>query len=290
MRIIESFQNLPTWITNNLDKSSLRILDRKGIDLYNCTCEEIDVSEMRVRDPRWSDEDNVVVILLKDLYKNKLYVYDNTEQWEISNPFILNANKNASGNPRKWLLDNALNIAIIKKSDNKKPEKDHYIDDRNVKNYRLSKHQKYAGQRAYTRDGVTTYYGTSGRDKSGYVIPDPTDKLKKLYQINLDNYADVIKRYYNKLTNIKSRVFDIDIEDVSDNSEYYKLLSRLGESVESYKNLQKSIDRIISKYNELPKEEQTPERFEEAVKWIYYDRKLNDNIIELYDLMNKVKG
>ena len=164
-------------------------------------------------------------------------------------------------------------MGFINISNNTKASKDRYIDPRKRGQYKDPNSGNY----------VTPY----GRDKSGYEIPNPADKLKKLYQIDLDNYAKVLDRYYKKINNLKSQVFDIDFKSKS--SGYRHLLDTLGDLTETYAGLVNDIDGSIRSYNKLPSERQTPEMFSQILDWNYNYRNINKLIVNLTNELKEFK-
>lgn len=273
----ESFKNLPTWLTSNLKKLDINKLNNKGIDLYNCTFEE--TNDLKIRDSRWTDPNLIPVFLLRDTYKNK--EFDKLYIWGIVDPYI-NDGKDASEHTRQWLLKNSLYKGFINISTNKKINKDKYIDPRYA-NVTYSKHKKYAGQQksAYSDNYVTF----SNRDKSGYKIPNPVEKLSKLYDMHLDNYADVLDRYYNKLNILKKKIFNIDIKSDIDTRIYSRSLGSLSSTIQNYKNLVSDIDNIIKTHSDMSEEE-----FKKHIDWSGYREELNSDIVKLSNYLKELEG
>ena len=102
------------------------------------------------------------------------------------------------------------------------------------------------------------YWGGSGRDKSGYIIPDPTELYEKLYKRfpdranrKLDNARTILEEYYGKLVDARQAVFDaFDIRsgktvdhygNAYDNVFYY-----LNSAINDYGYMCKGLEKCIS--------------------------------------------
>jgi len=92
-----------------------------------------------------------------------------------------------------------------------------------------------------------------GRDKSGYIIPDPAKLISKLYKFNVDNTAEVLDNYYKKISRIRDKIFKIDFRNMQNskingwNDDYSELLSSLSSVTNSYVRLEKAVNNALTR-------------------------------------------
>lgn len=245
-----SYQNFPSWLVEALDnpanKYNRNKLGSSTIDLHNAEFQE--VSSISNRDPRLTDPDYKLVI------KFPTSVVSNNDGLYIpgfigDDVTIYDDNYRNKGRmkdqSRKWMIDNAEHIGFIYMPHSRKAPKTRYKDPRYSTDRWGNAH--YEGQRR--SDGA--WWKPYNRDKSGYAIPDPRDLINRLYDINKDNYAQVLDRYYEKVMRLKDRITSIDFRgeapDVADSnvmysySDHSREISRawryFGEVIESYNAL-----------------------------------------------------
>lgn len=300
----EKFKNLPSWLKPYM-KQVTRSLDNKGIDLYNAEYE--DASDIKPRDPRWKTG-GILTVLLQDPKsgKSQLYMwgYDKPE----SDP-LMSDGKWASQHSKSWIIDNAIHIGFIKK--NKKPKKDRYQDPRydNKGNYAGQTYYDYTRRYGYNPEEMPPgeWFSKHGRDKSGYVIPDPAKLISKLYKFNVDNTAEVLDNYYKKISRIRDKIFKIDFRNMQDkgingwNDDYSELLSSLANVTNSYVRLEKAVNKALTRIstkasdNDLNLDEYakargyttTDELFQDILDW---EGKYQVDLDKyLYDIQSKLK-
>lgn len=317
IRIInESFNNFPSWLKTFLghNKYVPHKLNKLGIDLANANVEEVNSP----RDPRLKDADSVVFVNLATATHNKLSRGDGVYIYKPQSPGYLTISdvyvsdgKYASKMSNKSLLSIADNFAILSISQNKKPHKDRYKDPR--KQYKGWDDNKgtYAGQtyHDYTqrygynpeKDPSGEWISGSGRDKSGYVIPDPAKLVGKMYEFDLDTAANTLDNYYKKLSKIKNRIFNLDVRSLgSDYSDHYDTLLRyFGRASQDFLKLEKKINRILNnvvgseKWNKRLAEDPNAdpnELFKEYTGYDYDKRDLDDYIKELQSRLKDLEN
>ena len=242
--ITESFQSFPNWLIEYMNKHKrlkYNLANYLNVDLQNCVYTEI--SNLNEYDNIWNNPNIALIFLINGNNKeNKVYL----NAKGIDDPYSDETYRHYS---RRFLIDHAIHTGFVKI--NTKPMKTKYIDPRQGGQY---------------KDSSGKWTTTLTTDKSGYTIPDPADKLKKLYEINLDNYAEILEKYYKKINKLKSRVLNIDPESVSN---YEQLLDTLEDLTETYTNLIDDVNATIHHYNDLPPEEQTQDKFSQMLNQYY---------------------
>ena len=229
-----SFDNdIPDWLRN--DKSALAALNKAGVDLKNATFSEDRVGKTG---------ENFTVYLVNgtrygDSYRPFVWipgVYNDSQYVTGPSEYNYRAGRSIPKSMSiKYIAKKDLNIAdiiYINKASNAKQPKDRYVDPRNFN----TKYQSgYAGQ--YYKEPRTDWLGEetpgqwitpSGRDKSGYEIPNPRQRLKDFYRTE----AGANRRYnkvksqldgiYSQLKTVKSRLalMTPNGEDLGDRDSY----------------------------------------------------------------------
>lgn len=138
-------------------------------------------------------------------------------------------------------------------------KKERYEDPRyEYSKYRHRVESEYAGQQRSSKyfnseysDKWTTF---TGRDKSGYKIPDPRTMLYNYYSQpgNVGKISNRLADTYDILKDIKTRIFDIDISDPANlgrsaySTAYGNMMSRFGSAVEDYSRAYAEVKELIS--------------------------------------------
>ena len=305
--INESFKNFPSWLKTYLSHNRYvkNEISKMNVDLANADIEEIDSS----RNPKLKDPDYIVFVNLASSLYNRhglesgegVCIYKPTVGGKykvISDVYI--DGKYASKMSNKALLNIADNFAVLSISQNKKPNKDRYRDPR--KSYKGWDDNKgtYAGQtykQHYSSD--PSWDTPSGRDKSGYIIPDPAKLVGKLYEFNLDTAADTLDNYYKKLTRIKNRIFSLDVRSLGDDySDMYDTILRyFGRASQDFLKLEKEINQTLSKVGsdkwnkEMSERGMTSEElFQEYMQYLYNKRDLDDYIKDIQSRLKKLEN
>lgn len=213
-----SFDNdIPNWLRD--DKRALSALNDAGVDLKNATFNEERVGKVGenftvylINGTRYGDSYRPFV-WIPGVYNDDQYVTGPSEySWRAGRSL-------PKSMAIKYIAKKDLDIAdtvYINKSSNAKQPRDRYVDPRNFNNNYQS---GYAGQ--YYKEPYTNWKGEdipgqwltrSGRDKSGYEIPNPRQRLQEFY----NSKAGVAKRYnklksqidgiYSQLKTVKSRL------------------------------------------------------------------------------------
>jgi hypothetical protein len=129
---------------------------------------------------------------------------------------------------------------------------DHYEDPRY--NYdggsssygRFGKHGRYAGQYQLGSGGWTSggdsWY--EGRDKSGYKIPKPEEKIRDFYERFTGKMSEKIDSLYEEIVELQQDIFSPErINDPNTGSDYGNAMYRLHDAIDSYKRLLNLVDR-----------------------------------------------
>lgn len=131
--------------------------------------------------------------------------------------------------------------------------KERYEDPRReYSKYRHGVESEYAGQQHSYYSGEWTTF--TGRDKSGYKIPDPRTMLYNYYSQpgNIGKISNRLADTYDILKDIKARIFDIDISDpanlgrTANSTAYGNMMSRFGSAVEDYSRAYAEVKELIS--------------------------------------------
>ena len=121
----------------------------------------------------------------------------------------------------KWLIANckeAYSTTDTKKDDIHADSRDALANAGDFKRQNGQYYSDYYGtwsSQGSTKKGVLR--GNEFVDKSGYIV-DPEKYIKKLYSINMDNYAEQIERIYNKAKKAQSMVREIEENRLGDPS------------------------------------------------------------------------
>lgn len=246
-----SFDNeIPDWLRK--DKGALLNLNRIGINLKS-----MDVASS----PSGRGKD-YPIYLIGTPYRPFVWIpgiYNDNEQVMNPNSKYYEAVKYV---PKKYL--DIRDVVYLSKTDyRKEPDLSRgYKDPRYVYDRNSKRRGQYAGQ--YRREGWKpnspfgkwSTGGMRNRDKSGYEIPDPQEKLKNFYVTSGDQgakrLAARLEQVYNKLVDLKARIFDIDFKDfgVDYNGEpdysstaYQNILSIFGDTCRNYRIALKNVER-----------------------------------------------
>ena len=241
---------VPFWLKQ--DKGALSALSRYGIDLYNADF-SVDRTGKKADDvviyclvPNENFPDRYVV-WIPGIYNDDDYITDPRSRNYKQIKYI----------PKKNLP--IRDVIYINKASNEKQWKDRYRDPRYKYKYsRYDMHGKYAGQYYnkpwsgydgeehpgyWSNEGLSERYGEK-RDKSGYVIPDPKEKLAEFYSSDAgaQKLAERIQKAYDDLIQLKTDLFNIDFKTYGDDyysTDYRNVLGRFGDACIEYRHLLK---------------------------------------------------
>ena len=255
-----SFDNwVPDWF--KADKGALKALAGKGIDLKNLILSEhkgpsgTQYVVYHLKEDRPYGRD---MVWIPGVYNDGEYITDPADGKYKSIKYI--------AKKRLPIVDTYyINIDEFKKA-----PKERYQDPRN------DEYGKYAGQYynepyeyydGTVREGYWSKGGRSAgrngrqkRDKSGYIIPDPSDRLLTFYQSKegTDKLTAKLQNVHDDLIKLKSELFDIDFDtfgkdydgnyDYSSTS-YQNMLGNFGDATRDYKLALRSLERA-AKYPE----------------------------------------
>ncbi len=234
-----AFKNwVPDWLTD--DSKALASLNRMGIDLANATFS---------REPSGRGKDHPIYLVKSDYgkfvwipgeYNDDEYLTDRYDRNYKAVKYI--SKKNIP------ILDI---VYVSKKNDaNFKTAKERYQDPRYIYE-KYSKRPQYGGQYqsddgTWSKTGRSNGYRRTNRDKSGYVIPDPSDKLEKFYTSDAGHQklADRLQNVYESLVSLKSDLFNIDFTQFGEynDSDYGNMLRRFGDACRNYRLALKYLD------------------------------------------------
>ena len=280
--------NMPYWLYNTLKSQYGRTLRdnllRKGINLSNV--------KVTVRSVPSSAEykqltaNNVLPILLLD--HNTVYIpgINNDETYEINGRYRHLGNVSIETLLSKATsfgyidLNNPDNLITNLKQERKlakqgaefrgKGQWQDYPTLKDSKGYTIFKNNKPVYDKTNS-----TWLTSSKLDKSGYALPDPDKYAKKLDNVGLSDYGVRLKSYYKKLTDLKNNIIDriisLDITDSESSQTSRKLrnaLSNLDDAANGYRELTKSINRVLDKdISDQAKDQKIHDIFSEDAIW-----------------------
>lgn len=262
-----SFNNdtMPSWLKE--DKWALKALNQAGIDLANCEFSKTKQGKMG---------ENYVAYLVKgttygDNYRPFVWIpglYGDDTYVEDAPEYNYRAERRVPKSvairymPKKYL--NIEDTVYINIAGNKKAPREHYQDPR------YDSKGEYAGQyfepekteqwnretKAYdltipahwSEKGKQTWEGgryghNAQRDKSGYIIPDPKQRLKEFYKTEEGRSrrgalaSREIEKFFGQLTSLKTEILnDLNNKSVETFGSGYKVLDYFNDAVRYYKN------------------------------------------------------
>ena len=258
-----SFNNadtIPDWLKK--DKSALKVLNNAGYDLYNLSLKPKKTGKL---------EDNIVIYYIHDpdSYRYPDFVWIPglyNDGHSMRNP------RNGDWTDVKYIAKKNLDIRGVLyavKADSRKPEKEKYVDPRYGINdgYGNHKQPKYMGQ--YKRNGTWSSKGArdvswddkTARDKSGYKIPKPEDRVAGYYSKGLadDRLRSKIDNLYEELQDLKEDIFSLDVDSYFERNDlpgyystgdraYLEIFGQFAQAVRDYKSMLKQVDSL----KELP--------------------------------------
>ena len=253
-----SFDNwVPEWLIK--DNDAKKALNRAGIDLKKAVF---------TKEPTGRGKDYAIYFLdnykvyIPGIYGDESYVKDTR-----------------SGDYRyaKYISKKNLpitDVVYVSKNDyGKLYKEDRYVDPRYK---RENGKWEYQGQ--YQTEPWTSYDGTEHpaewvdsketsrfyrgqlRDKSGYEIPNPAERLSKFYNSDegMQRLEKRLQRAYNELIALKDQIFSIDFTTFGNrggnydysNTDYQNLLGHFGDTCRDYRIALHNLEVAIESYNE----------------------------------------
>lgn len=152
------------------------------------------------------------------------------------------------------LKDRIVDVVYIDRSNpnnfDRTPDSARYKDPRFV--YRRNDTHGYYGGQHKDRDGQWSKYGDNldgYRDKSGYVIPKPEDKIREYYKRVPENMTKKVDSLYDSIMELQQDIFSPErINDPDTGSEYGNAMYRFRDAIDAYKRLLKIIDRETGEF------------------------------------------
>ena len=243
-----SFNNpIPDWLRN--DKGALKALSEAGIDLRNATFSPEKTGKVA---------EQYVAYKLDFGYRHPtIYIPglygDNEYERAPDGTFAM----------LKYFTKKELPIVdtvYINKAANAKPRRDHYQDPR------YDEFGNYGGQYFSVPYGktegewseagrATGRRGWEQRDKSGYVIPKPENRLIEFYasEAGTEKLAAKVEQIYNDLVALKDEIFTIDFATFGkdyngdydySSTAYGNIMSVFGQAIRSYKLALNRLERV----------------------------------------------
>lgn len=169
------------------------------------------------------------------------------------------------------LLDRAVDVVWIDLDDpnNFYETKEKYRDPRYTYRYD-SKKGSYAGQymrknyigdgkyedAGWSEKGMTPANESRARDKSGYEVPSPEEKIRKYYEMFPEKVTDKVDDVYNRIVDVRQELMDIDFNSAFDRrSEDYlrRAYSFLADVIYDYRRMLGELDenRQLRKVDEF---------------------------------------
>ena len=315
--LTESYDNLPSWIIDALEKNALlkKKLSQKGVNLKTAIFTEYPPGNITSRD-------------LSDLGKVFFLDLSFPQRWGsgfqkvVYVPRFTDPEVNINDRYRRLSKVAAKTLAIfcnrcgyidLEDSMNRNTElrnqrsmlKKQYVDrDLSKAQHPVRRNVVYAkkpdGYNDY--DNVLSYdiewITERGYDKSGYPI-NPDKYIKMLNDVGLHNYAERLDSIYQKIELCRSRIltlvnkFDIlssnDYVTTGFNRNVYSnigdIIKQLADIIDSYLRLKQNIDRILNKdRGDMPKDE--------SIRWEFkYDgSRISKDITQLLDDIRRLES
>lgn len=251
-----SFDNwIPDWLRN--DKGALKALSDKGFDLKRSTFQTDPTGRGKDYPIYLVGDGRYTFVWIPGVYNDGYYTTDPYDRNYKAVKYI--AKKN---------LPIKDTVYINKVSgENFKEKKQRYRDPR-YQYDRGDPHGRYAGQyymepSKYSDDtegrwsttGLRQGFGYRPRDKSGYVIPNPQERLLDFYgsDAGMQKLLSRIQTVYEDLIDVRSRIFDVDFRSFGKDWEgkpdigsttYGNMLSRLGSACREYRFALRDIEKM----------------------------------------------
>ena len=254
-----------TWVPDWLkaDKEALKAIANKGIDLKHATFS---------REKSGKLSDNIVVYYLQEkrnsryspgYTKNIVWIpgtYHDDEY--VDDPY------DGKSKAIKYISKKNLPIVDVvyinvNEDTNKKPYRARYQDPR------YDTYGKYAGQYytepsswtegGWSKQGRRTSSGRWGRDqkrdKSGYAIPNPDERLLKFYgsKEGIERLATMVTQVHDQLVDMKSKLFNLDFDTFGkdydgtpsySSSAYQNILHTFGDMTRDYRIVLHQLEQI----------------------------------------------
>lgn len=244
-----SFDNyVPEWVAKSTDAKNG--LNAKGIDLKKAVF---------TKEPTGRSKDFPIYLLRDGISSTQVWVPGYNDDMYITDPSD-NKYKAIKYVSKKYLP--IVDVVYVAKEGYNKARRNRYVDPRYNKD-RYSRHAKYQGQYYAEPSNWAKERGETGkwvdsrepdrfrrgilRDKSGYLVPDPKERLAKFYgsEAGRSKLASRIERAYDDLIDIKKRIFDVDFASFGEeySCDYSNMLSRFGDACRNYRLALKSLDR-----------------------------------------------
>lgn len=236
--------DIPDWLLKRINKRGWNNLKNSLID-----------RGIKLDTVTFSDQDNgnsMPIYLIESDYGLEVYApgCNDTESTRING-----RNREFGSLGKAALKDRIVDVVYIDRDNpnnfDRTPESKRYRDPRRV--YRRNDtHGSYGGQ--YKRsDGQWSGDGDNWdghRDKSGYMIPKPEDKIREYYKRVPENMTKKVDSLYDAIMELQQDIFSPErINDPNTGSDYGNAMYRLRDAIDAYKRLLKIIDRETGEFN-----------------------------------------
>lgn len=232
----------PDWLRRELKSSfGKELVRKKGIALERAEFLDHEPEEGHVSLP---------IYLLRDDYGNKIYAPGINDQFEA----IINRRTRKLGSIAKSKLpEMAVDVVWLDLDDpvNKAERGTRYQDPR-YSYYRNDTKGKYAGQykrreyighgeyedAGWSEEGLRPSNESRSRDKSGYKVPTPEDMITRFYSKFPERITQKVDSVYDQIIETRDEIINSDFKSARRyGSNYRNALSRLGEAIDTYRNL-----------------------------------------------------
>jgi len=240
--------SMPDWLKKGLSGSDWDSKRLKNALLRNNI--KLDTVEFLDQNPG----NAIPVYLIKDDYNQ--YVY--TPGLDIT-LYVNGRSRDASKLGKKTLNDLTLDVVYIDRNDpNNFDDDQHYEDPRYITDrYSDGYYRPYYGGQYKESDGTWSKRGKLGRnersarDKSGYKVPSPDEKIKDYYERFPEKMTSKIDSLYDDIIELQQDIFSPErINDPNTGSDYGNAMYRLRDAIDSYKKLLKAVDRETGEFKE----------------------------------------
>lgn len=242
-------ESTPSWLLQDFNRKHWNNLKNRILDKYHIALDKVQYSDNPT-------SNSIPIYLLQTDYGNTVYCPGANDDETI----LINGRQRKLGSIAKSKLpEMAIDTVYIELSgDNVAPRKDRYRDPRRTYRYG-GPDGKYAGQYRKTKydretdqdlpdgwsnQGLTPANESRARDKSGYKIPSPEEKLEQYYTQFPEKITSKIDALYDKLIETRQMLLDADFNSPipdyrSDetNIDYSKAYRRFADAVNDYRQL-----------------------------------------------------
>lgn len=240
--------SMPSWLKKELSRSGWDSTRFKDALLRNNV--KLDTVEFLDQDPG----NAIPVYLIQDDYNQHAYT-----PGCVLTLYVNGRSRDASKLGKKTLNDLIVDVVFIDRNNpNNFDDDEHYKDPRYITDRdRLGFSNYYYGGQYKKFDGTWSERGQLGRnelssrDKSGYKVPSPEEKIKDYYMRFPEKMTSKIDSLYDDIIELQQDIFSPErINDPNTGSDYGNAMYRLRDAIDAYKRLLKIIDRETGEFKD----------------------------------------